>query len=320
MTAPAPATADARPPGAGQRLRQDGPAGARHRPARGRRRDRLHRLHRAAHRRRRGAGDQRRGAHRVPRVPGRPGQDAAPAGARRAARRHPRPTTSTSWTTLGIAPFDLLVVNLYPFTADGRLRRRRPTSASSRSTSAAPRWCGRPRRTTTASPSSSTRRATPGCSSRCGRRLRRWPTAGAGRRGVPAHRDLRHRRRLLDGQRAAPTASRDGSRPFPALGRRDVAAAGRPALRREPAPGRRAVRRPGDRRPRRRGAAARQGDVVQQLRRRRRRLAGRARPRRRAVRGDHQAREPVRHRASAATSPRRTAGPRLRPDVAPSAA
>ena len=45
----------------------------------------------------------------------------------------------------------------------------------------------------------------------------------------------------------------------------------------------------------RRGAAARQGDVLQQLRRRRRRLACRARPRG-AVRRDHQARQPVRHR------------------------
>ena len=48
-----------------------------------------------------------------------------------------------------------------------------------------------------------------------------------------------------------------------------------PPLRREPAPGRRAVR-VGGAGARRRGAAVGQGDVLQQLRRRRRRLAGRA--------------------------------------------
>ena len=46
-------------------------------------------------------------------------------------------------------------------------------------------------------------------------------------------------------------------------------------------------------RARARRAAARQGDVLQQLHRHRRRLAGRARPHR-PVRGDHQARQPVR--------------------------
>ena len=41
-----------------------------------------------------------------------------PARARRPARRHPPcPSTSPSSTELGIAPFDLLVSNLYPFTA-----------------------------------------------------------------------------------------------------------------------------------------------------------------------------------------------------------
>ena len=49
-------------------------------------------------------------------------------------------------------------------------------------------------------------------------------------------------------------------------------------------------------RPGRCGAAARQGDVVQQLRRRGRRVARRARPRRVPTVADHQARQPVRDR------------------------
>ena len=60
-------------------------------------------------------------------------------------------------------------------------------------------------------------------------------------------------------------------------------------------------------------AAARQGDVVQQLRRRRCRTASRVRLRR-AMRRDHQARQPVRHRGRATTSPRHMhEGPRHRP-------
>ena len=81
------------------------------------------------------------------------------------------------------------------------------------------------------------------------------------------------------------------------------------ALRREPPPARRALhqRLPAGARPGPGPAAARQGDVLQQLRRRRRGMAGRLRPRRPADGGDHQARQPVRHRGRARTSPRRTA-------------
>jgi phosphoribosylaminoimidazolecarboxamide formyltransferase/IMP cyclohydrolase len=61
---------------------------------------------------------------------------------------------------LGVAPFDLVVVNLYPFretVASGAS----PTSASSRSTSAARRWSAPPPRTTRRSRSSPAPRATP---------------------------------------------------------------------------------------------------------------------------------------------------------------
>ena len=56
--------------------------------------------------------------HRVPRDARRPGQDAAPDGARGPARASATiPTTARRSTTNGIAPIDLLVVNLYPFEA-----------------------------------------------------------------------------------------------------------------------------------------------------------------------------------------------------------
>ncbi len=101
----------------------------------------------------------------------------------------------------------------------------------------------------------------------------------------------------------------------------DVAAHRRAALRREPAsagravPRRRRVAGPGAGR-----AAARKRDVLQQLHRRRRRLAGRVRPRG-DLRGDHQARQPVRHRGLLGVGGRRAPqGPRMRPAVARSAA
>ena len=128
--------------------------------------------------------------------------------------------------------------------------------------------------------------------------------AAARRRGVRAHGDLRHRGRLLDGQRSlAPTADGSG---FPAWVGAACDRVDGPALRRELAPARRALHVahfPGGLAGRR--AAARQGDVVQQLRRRRRRPPRRLRLRR-AGRGDHQARQPVRHRGRRATSPRPT--------------
>ena len=88
------------------------------RAARRRRRDRLHRLDRRHDRRHRRPGDPRRGAHRLPRVPRRARQDAAPAGARRACWPTPGcPEHLAQLDELGIAPFELVVVNLYPFTA-----------------------------------------------------------------------------------------------------------------------------------------------------------------------------------------------------------
>ena len=60
----------------------------------------------------------------------------------------------------GIAPIDLLVVNLYPFEATVAAGARLRTPASRTSTSAARRCCARRRRTTASSPSSPTSRTT----------------------------------------------------------------------------------------------------------------------------------------------------------------
>ena len=95
------------------------------------------------------------------------------------------------------------------------------------------------------------------------------------------------------GERGGP--DRRGLR-VPRLGRCDLGPCRCPALRREPPPGRRALHLRA--RPRRTGlgrAAARQGDVVQQLRRRRCGVPRGLRLRRAGGR-DHQARQPVRHR------------------------
>ena len=112
--------------------------------------------------------------------------------------------------------------------------------------------------------------------------------------------------------RAGPRAQR---RLVARLRRPGAAPHGRPAVRREPAPGGGALQRPrraGRARPGR--AVARQGDVLQQLRRRRRRLACGARLRR-PVRGHHQACQPVRHRGRRRRGRGAPQGARLRPGV-----
>jgi phosphoribosylaminoimidazolecarboxamide formyltransferase/IMP cyclohydrolase len=92
---------------------------------------------------------------------------------------------------LGIAPFELVVVNLYPFeqtVASGA----RPTSASSRSTSAARRWSARRPRTTPRWPSSSSRRRTPTCSPPSRGRHDARAAHAPGRPGVRPHGGVRH--------------------------------------------------------------------------------------------------------------------------------
>ena len=191
------------------------------------------------------------------------------------------PTHTEALESLDIAPFDLLVVNLYPFTA---------TVASG----ASPDDCveqidiGGPAMIRAAAKNHEsvavvtdpTRYA--------------WVLEQAAEGGVPLA-----DRRALAAEAFRHTASYDvavaswmgnvlapDGRWFavPGLGGHHRPAPRRAPLRREPAPGRRALRRPGEHLGhRRRDAAARQGDVVQQLRRHRRRLARRARPRRGAA-------------------------------------
>jgi phosphoribosylaminoimidazolecarboxamide formyltransferase/IMP cyclohydrolase len=137
---------------------------------------------------------------------------------------------------LGIAPFELVVVNLYPFeqtVASGA----RPTSASSRSTSAGRRWSARGQELPLVA-SSSSRGRTPRCSPPSRGRHDARAAQAPGRPGVRAHGGVRHRRRLV--VLVVLRAGRRGA--LPGVPRRDVGAQGGAALRREPPPGRGAVR------------------------------------------------------------------------------
>ncbi|CAA9257581.1 MAG: IMP cyclohydrolase / Phosphoribosylaminoimidazolecarboxamide formyltransferase, partial [uncultured Actinomycetospora sp.] len=299
------------PPRTGQRVRQGRPARPRHRAARGRRRDRLHGVDRLPDRRRGRPGDARGGGHRVPRVPRRAGQDAAPAGARGPARRHAPAHAHRGARVAGhraVRPARGEPLPVHPDRRVGRVPGRLRRADRHRRAGDDPRRGQEPRVGRRRHRPHALRlgaRAGPPGRRRAGR-----PAPARGR-GVPAHRVLRHRRRLVDGQRARPRRRRIA---VPWVGGHDRPAPRGAALRREPAPGRRALRRPGEpQRDRRRDAAARQGDVVQQLRRHRRGVARRARPRRR-LRGDHQAREPLWDRGRHRRRRGAPAGPRLRPD------
>ena len=223
----------------------------------------------------------------------------AQARARRSARASSASRRSTSsWSTCTRSP-----------------RRSTPartsTNASSRSTSAARRWCAPRPRTTRASRWSSTRSATTACSPRCapagsrstsGRSWRRWPF------GTPPSTTSRWRPGW--GRRWRPRQPPHGLarmvRRAPGAARRCCGTAKTRISRRRCTPTMRVAG------PRAGRAAARKRDVVQQLHRRRRRLAGRVRPRG-DLRGDHQAREPVRHRDLVGLGRRRAPqGPRMR--------
>ncbi len=201
--------------------------------------------------------------------------------------------------------------NLYPFVADGRVgreprrvrradRHRRPVDGARRRQEPP---LGRDRHLAGQLPG--------GARGGRRRRLHARPAAAAGRRGVRAHRDVRRRRGLVDGQRAHRHLRRHR---LPGLGRRHLGQVRGAALRREPAPERRALpQRLRDRsRPGR--AAARQGDVLQQLRRRRRRPARGVRLRRAGGR-DHQARQPVRDRGRRRRRRGAPQGARVRPGL-----
>ena len=105
-------------PGAPVRVGQDRARRVRRRAGRGAVRAGVDRRHGAAAARGRPAGDRRRRRDRLPRDARRPGQDPPPADP----RRDPRPILARRPTAIAlleaaIAPFELVVVNLYPFSA-----------------------------------------------------------------------------------------------------------------------------------------------------------------------------------------------------------
>ena len=201
-----------------------------------------------------------------------------------------RPEHTAQLDELGIAPFELLVANLYPFTE---------TVASG----AAPDECveqidiGGPAMVRAWAKNHDSvavvvdpERYDVGARAGRGRRVRPRRPPPARRRRVPAHRHLRRRRRLLAGQRARPRRRR----PVPGLGRRDLGAGRDAALRREPAPGRGALHR-------RQGRAGRQRSSCTARRCPTTTTStptppGAPRTTTATCGRDHQARQPVRHR------------------------
>ncbi len=167
--------AAAAPPGAALGQRQDRPRRARPRARRARLRARLDRRDGPGAPGRRPAGHRRRGGHRVPRDARRPGEDAP--SARSTAASSPIVALASHREPLvaaAIAPFELVVVNLYPFAAGRRATGDRPRRAGRgdrhRRAVDGPGRGQEPRRAWRSSP---TRRATPTSSTR----------ARAGRRG-----------------------------------------------------------------------------------------------------------------------------------------
>ena len=298
-------------PRAAQRLRQDRPGGPGPRAARGRRRAGVDRLDGGADRRHRGAGHAGRGAHRLPGVPRRAGEDAAPARCTRASSPTGGGTTTCSSSpTSASRPFDLVVVNLYPF---------RETVASGAGTDEVVEQIdiGGPSMVRAAAKNH------PSVAVVVDPTSYDEVLAAVQAGGF----DLAARRRLA-AQAFAHTAAYDtavaawcqqeltsdpqGWPPYAglALERAGVLRYGenphqQAALYVDQARGPR--HRPGHR-------AARQGDVLQQLRRRRRRAADRVRLRP-AGRRDHQAHQPVRHRGRRRHRRGARGGARLRPGV-----
>ena len=255
-----------------------------------------------------------RGAHRVPRVPRRPGQDPAPQRARRDAGRPRLPDArATQLAELGIEPFDLVVGQPLPVHADRRLRRgagrvrradrhRRPVDDPGGGQEPRERR-GRDR------PDALRLRCSPRPAGRgftLGRAPARWPP----------RRSRTPRPTTWPWPPGSPARWRPSRRPHSRTSCvRHLGARRGPALRREPAPGRRALRRP----------CRHPGSPPMQLHGKEMSynnyvdtdaaMPGGVRLRR-ALRGDHQARQPVRHRGR---PPRRRRGapqgPRLRPGL-----
>ena len=254
-------------------------------------------------------------ADRVPGDDGRPGQDAAPDGARRPPRASAtRPTTRAALDAHGIAAIDLVVVNLYPFEATVAAgadyddlhrehRHRRPGDAPLGGQEPRLRH-GRHRRRGLRAGARRARRAHDGATTP------RLPPGAGARRPTPAPPPTT--RRSPPGSPARSARRRRAGAPSPARSRSRCATA-RTRTRRRPSTATAAAA------PRRRhrAPAPGQGALLQQHQRHRRRL--RADRRVRSGRGpavrDHQARQPLRRRPRRDARSTPTAPPRLRPDL-----
>ncbi|CAA9377294.1 MAG: IMP cyclohydrolase / Phosphoribosylaminoimidazolecarboxamide formyltransferase, partial [uncultured Nocardioides sp.] len=252
-------------------LRQDRARRPRPRPPRRRCRARLDRRQRDGDRGPRSARRPRRGPHRVPRVPRRSGQDPAPPRARRhPGRPPPRLPRAAARGPRGrpVRPRRVQPLPVRRDRRDGRLGRRVRRADRHRRAVDGPRRgqeppVGRHRDVAGALRRGAHRSGVGGVHPR--------RPQGPGCRGVRAHRDVRRARGVLDGQRPHRHLRRLR---LPRVDGCDLEQGRRAAVRREPSPvGRDLRQRPPARRPRTRpgGPAARQGDVLQQLRRRRRR-------------------------------------------------
>ena len=263
------------------------------------------------------SGDAGRAGDRVPRVPRRPGQDAAPAVHAGILADLRQPEHVAQLEELGIAPFDLRGGQPLPVHGDGGLGRR---AGRVRRADRHRRAGDGPRRREEPPLGGRRRRPRPlrrGARRRARRRVRRWPSGSA--LAAAAFRHTAAYDVAVASWMGNVLAARRRGTGFPAWVGGTWERGG--VLRYGENPHQRAAlyptRTPRRARPRR--AAARQGDVLQQLRRHRRRLAGRARPRRPCV-------AIIKHAnpCGIAVGERRRRGapqgPRLRPGCRPSAA
>ena len=241
-------TQDRRPPRADQRVRQVRARRAGPRPARGRRRDRVDRIDRSTHPR------PRRAVTPVDEVTGFPEILGG-----RVKTLHPHvhaglladqndPTHMQTIDELGIAPFQLLVSNLYPFADTVASGAAQPEIVEQIDIGgpAMVRASAKNHGSIAVVTDPSRYPDVLAAVAAGGFDLRARQALATG--GVPAHRDLRHRGGVLAGQRAcARRRGRRHAQRLPRLDRRELRARRRPALRREPAPAGRAVCRSGRR-------------------------------------------------------------------------
>ena len=254
--------------------------------------------------------DAGRGADRLPRVPRRPGQDAPPQGARRHPRRHrATPTMSGSSPTSGrgVRPRHRQPLPLRETVASGASEDECVEQIDIGGPVDGPRRRQEPRERRHRDEPGGIR---PVLEAIRDGRLHARPSAGASPPRRSSHTASYDAAVATGWATSSPTERRHR---LPGVDGRDLRPRGGASLRREPAPAAPRSTATGAPGVAVRRAAPRQGDVLQQLRRPRRRGARRPRPRRPADRRDHQARQPVRHRRRRDHRGGLRAGPRDRP-------